>query len=212
MDDLVKLGIKPNNIKLIHLGINRDLFYRNKKTEYPSIVYFGGMRPYKRPEEAVYLIDALVKRVDNIHLSIVGDGVEKGKLESIVRMLNLSSHVTFTVRLSDKDLAITVSKAWFNVHTSVTEGRGISIIEAAAAGTPTVAYDVPGVSESVEDGLNGLKVKEGDRSALRNAAIEILKNHLTWSRSSLEVSKKYSWDKAAELWENLIADSVVMRK
>ena len=38
-----------------------------------------------------------------------------------------------------------------------------SILEAAAAGTPTVAYEVPGVEDAIENGLNGLKIKNGDR-------------------------------------------------
>ena len=202
--DLVRLGIKPENIALIHPGVNTDFFHPTRKTEYPSMVYYGGMRPYKRPEEAVYLLRQLLKHIDNIHLTIVGEGVEKAKLELLVQSLNLRSHITFTGILDNKDLARIVSESWLNIHTSVTEGWGISIVEAAAAGTPTVAYDVPGVSESIENGLNGLKVEDENRDALRDAALAILNDPKTWSSNSVAASKKYSWEKAAELWQNLI--------
>jgi len=54
-----------------------------------------------------------------------------------------------------------------------------------------VAYDVPGVADAIENGINRLKVKDGDRGALTDAALEILKNPQKWWSSSVEVAKKY---------------------
>lgn len=79
--------------------------------------------------------------------------------------------ITFTGRVTDEVLASPVSESWLNIHTSVTEGWGYSLIEASAAGTPTVAYSGLGVNDTVEDGINGIKVKNGDRKALSDAAI-----------------------------------------
>lgn len=206
--DLVGLGIIPKNIVKIHPGVDTSLFHPSIKTQYPSMIYYGGMRAYKRPDEAIYLLHELIKRTANLHLTIVGEGVEKPKLESLVSKLNLETNVTFTGRINDENLARIVSESWLNIHTSVTEGWGISIIEAAAAGTPTVAYDVPGVSESIENGMNGLRVKDGDRNALKNAAIAILNDPKAWSIKSEETIKKYSWDKTAQSWERLILEVV----
>jgi len=105
-----------------------------------------------------------------------------------------------------------LSEAWLNIHTSINEGWGISIIEASSAGTPTVAYDVPSVSNSVENGRNGLKVKDGDRKALVNAALSILYDHEKWSLSALKVSEKYSWDKAAEMRNDEILKVINVKK
>ncbi|MDS0256822.1 glycosyltransferase family 4 protein [Thermoplasmatales archaeon AK] len=122
--------------------------------------------------------------------------------------MNLQDNVTFTGRISDKEVAEIVSSSWLNIHTSLTEGWGISIIEAAAAGTPTVAFRVPGVSESVENGYNGITVPDGNRMALVNAALQILHDPQRWWLSSPEVAKKYSWDKTAELWDKLLIEIV----
>ena len=86
---------------------------------------------------------------------------------------------------------------------------GLSILEASAAGTPTLAYEVPGVEDAIEDGLNGLKIKDGDRVALSEAALSIITNPEKWWSTSLEVAKKYSWDRTVELWEKLISKVVV---
>ena len=204
MQDLIGLGINPNHVKLIHPGVNSDLFHPCKKTEQPSIVYYGGMRSYKRPEEAIYLLNGLLGKIEDVHLTMVGTGIEMPKLKLSVNNLNLTSYVTFKGRLSDVELSKIVSEAWLNVHSSITEGWGISIIEAAAAGTPTVAYNVPGVSESIEKGKNGLTVPDGDRNALREAALTILSDHDSWSLKSIDVARKYSWEITAKLWQNVI--------
>ena len=96
------------------------------------------------------------------------------------------------------------SKSWLNVHTSITEGWGISIIESSSSGTPTVAYKVLGVSESLSNGRNGFVVDDNDREALKNAALSILKDHIRWSKQAYEYSTQFSWDKTAESWMKLI--------
>jgi glycosyltransferase involved in cell wall biosynthesis len=101
-----------------------------------------------------------------------------------------------------------VASSWLNVHTSVTEGWGFSILEASSAGTPTVAYDVPGVRDAIEDKLNGIKVKDGDRKALLEATLTVLNDPKEWWSSSVKVAQKYSWDKSAQLWDKLIMEII----
>ena len=204
--DLKNLGIKAGNISIINPGVNNELFRPSKKTEFPSIVYFGGMRPYKRPEEALYLLRDLRKDFDNLKLSMIGDGPSKHELERLCEELDLRENVVFTGKIPDSEVSEIVAYSWLNIHSSVTEGWGISIIEAASAGTPTVAYRVPGVSDSVENGFNGIAVEDRNRRALADAALKILRDPKRWWSSSIEVAKKYSWDETAELWETLIKE------
>lgn len=204
--DLESLGIKSKNICIIHPGVNSELFHPTIKTEYPSIVYFGGMRPYKRPKESLYLLREHGDIITDLKLTMIGDGPSKRGLEMLCEKLNLKENVTFTGKISDGEVAKIVASSWLNIHSSVTEGWGISIIEAASAGTPTVAFKVPGVSESVENGLNGITVENGNRNAMSEAALEILRHPRKWWSTSVEVAKKYSWDKTAESWEKLIKE------
>jgi glycosyltransferase involved in cell wall biosynthesis len=201
--DLRNLRIQESMIHLIPPGVNSDLFKPKEKTAFPTMVYFGGMRKYKRPEESVYLLKNLIDKMD-VHLVIVGTGPQLSMVEDLVRELKLRDSVTFTGRLGERELASIVASSWLNIHASVTEGWGYSILEASSAGTTTVAYDVPGVADAIENGINGLKVKDGDRRSLADAALEILQNPQRWWSSSIEVAKKYSWDKTAEMWDILI--------
>lgn len=207
LEDLKNLGIKSKNISLINPGVNSELFSPSAKTEYPSVVYFGGMRPYKRPEESVYLIKEIRDKISNLKLTMIGDGPSRQYLERLSEELELSENISFTGRISYRDVADIVAKSWLNIHTSVTEGWGISIIEAASAGTPTVAYRVPGVSDSVENGYNGITVEDDNRKSMFDAALEIIRDPKKWWASSIEVARKYSWDRTAELWETLIEET-----
>lgn len=207
-DDLENLGIKSKNISLINPGVNAELFHPLIKTEHPSLVYFGGMRLYKRPEEPLYLLKELIKEISDLKLTMIGDGPYKHKLERLCIELDLRENVEFTGRISDGEVAKIVASSWLNIHSSVTEGWGISIIEAASAGTPTVAFKVPGVSDSVENGFNGITVEDGNREELVGAALNILRDPRKWWLSSIEVANKYSWDRTAELWETLINEEV----
>ena len=202
--DLKNLGIKEEMIYIIPPGVNRDLFQPIEKAESPTMVYFGGMRRYKRPGESIYLLETMIHKIKDIKLIIVGTGPQKTHLENLVNEKKLQNSVKFTGRLDDKELAKVVASSWLNIHASITEGWGYSILEASSAGTPTVAYNVPGVVDAIENGINGLRVKDGDREALAEAALEIIYDPKKWWSSSVEVANKYSWDRTAEMWDNLI--------
>ena len=204
--DLMNLGIKDRRIVMNPPGVDRIIFHPAAKTSYPTLVYFGGMRRYKRPLECIFLVKNLLKRVDGVKLFIIGSGPEEENMKKLTNEMNMQDSVVFTGRISTEELSRIVASSWLNIHTSVTEGWGLSILEAAAAGTPTVAYEVPGVSDVIENGLNGLKIKNGDREALSEAALSILTDPERWWSSSVEVAQKYSWDKTAESWETLIKE------
>ena len=204
IDDLVGVGIKRSMIVKIPPGVDSSIFRPSEKTPYPSMVYFGGMRRYKRPEECIYVAEKLKDKIPTLRLYVVGKGPEFENLNNLINEMRLGETIKFLGRMEYAELARTVASCWLNIHTSVTEGWGFSILEASSAGTPTVAYEVPGVVEAIENGVNGIKVKDGDRTALANAAKTIISNPEKWWSSSVEVAKKYSWDRTAELWEILI--------
>ncbi|MCP9967224.1 glycosyltransferase [Actinomadura madurae] len=61
--------------------------------------------------------------------------------------------------------AALVARADLHLSTSQGEGWGLSVIEAAALGVPTVAHDVDGLRDAVRDGITGWLVGEGDDQA-----------------------------------------------
>ena len=70
--DLLTLGIGQGRITRIPPGVDTDLFKPGTKTDEPSIIYFGRMRPYKRPEHDLVALKLLQDRGLNVHLTMVG--------------------------------------------------------------------------------------------------------------------------------------------
>ena len=207
VDDLVGLGIERSMIVKIPPGVDSSIFHPSEKTPHPSIVYFGGMRRYKRSEECIYVVENLKDKIPGLKLYIVGEGPELGNLLDLVETRGMDGTVSFLGRLDYSELGRIVASSWLNIHSSVTEGWGFSILEASSAGTPTAAYEVPGVVETIENGVNGLKVNDGDREALTETAYKILMNPEELWLSSVKFSEKYSWDATSKAWYEMIKTS-----
>jgi 1,2-diacylglycerol 3-alpha-glucosyltransferase len=95
------------------------------------------------------------KEINNTTLVLVGGGPEAEELRSKAVKLGIAAKVVFTGTLSPPEVVSCYAGADLFVFTSVTETQGIVIAEAKAAGLPVVAVGANGVSEMVEDGLDG---------------------------------------------------------
>ena len=67
--------------------------------------------------------------------------------------------------LSEADKQAIVGQSLLHLNTSQGEGWGLVVLEAAALGVPTVAYDVEGLRDAVRDGQTGWLVREGEELA-----------------------------------------------
>jgi glycosyltransferase involved in cell wall biosynthesis len=95
---------------------------------------------------------------------LVGDGPERGKLEHLVKELNLQQNVKFLGLR--RDVPRLLKAADLFLLTSISEGIPLTLIEAMAAGLPIVATNVGGVGEVVENGVTGVLVRVGDSEAI----------------------------------------------
>ena len=93
--------------------------------------------------------------INNTTLVLVGGGPEAEELRTKANKLGLAGKVIFTGTLSPPEVINCYAGSDLFVFTSVTETQGIVIAEAKAAGLPVVAVGANGVSEMVENGLDG---------------------------------------------------------
>lgn len=82
--------------------------------------------------------------------------------------------VEYLGRLSD--VRVLLAKADLLLFPSYREGLPRVILEAAASGLPTVAFDVPGVREAVRDGETGYLVDFKDLESLTQKVQELIEN------------------------------------
>jgi glycosyltransferase involved in cell wall biosynthesis len=105
---------------------------------------------------------------------IIGDGPDRSSLEKMAKQLGMSQRVKLAgfqpnVRpyLALMDVA---------VFSSATEGFGLALLEAMAAGRPIVATAVGGMAEIIRDGGNGLLVPAQDPLAMAGAIARLLRD------------------------------------
>lgn len=196
----------PNgvNIDQFTFDFNKEEFRRKFADDSEKIVLYVGRHVY---EKGIHiLIDAaadIVKNYSSIKFIISGKGSMTEELKRRVKEYGLEPKVVFPGYVDDetRNMLFKISDAV--VFPSIYEPFGIAALEAMAAGCPVVASDVGGLSELIQDRVNGLKFESGSKGNLSRSIIEIIRdknlaNYL--SENGLNtVSERYSWRRAAEL-------------
>lgn len=112
------------------------------------------------PEKGQYgLLGALAKvraRGADADLVLVGDGVERPRIEQRIADLGLGDRVQLRGRLAEVDTMQEIAKSDFLVLPSMIEGLPVVLMEAMALGLPVIGPRVAGVPELVKDGVHGL--------------------------------------------------------
>ena len=98
-----------------------------------------------------------------LRVLIVGDGPERGRLESRARVLGLEARVKFVGEQTDVRPFLAALDLF--VAPSRTEGMGVAIVEALAAGVPVAGARVGGIPEVLEHGSAGWLI-DGDDPAI----------------------------------------------
>ncbi len=191
MNDLLELGINKDRIKLIKPGIDLKFFIPGKKSETPQLIYFSGLREYKRPYFAIVVLKTLLSKYCELNLVITGEGPSLSKIKNFVNEMNVEEKVKFTGKLQKEQLLKLISESYVNLQFSVAEGFGITAIEASACGTPTVAFKTTGVVDAIEDGKNGFLVENEDINEFINKVDHILQNYEKWTEKCLNIARNF---------------------
>lgn len=140
---LQEYGLK--RVSVIPEGWNAPaLETRPCKASVPTLVFVGRLSANKRPDHAIRALEILQDRLPQAQLWIIGDGPWRDRCERMG-----APRVTLLGRVSESEKHARLASAHALISTSVREGWGLVVTEAAALGTPSVAYDVPGLRDSV---------------------------------------------------------------
>ena len=203
-NDLIHLGIKKENIIRIPPGVDLKLFHPGEKTKIVQLLYFGGLRKYKRPGYAIKVYEDLYNEIKDLKLIITGDGPILNELKEKIKDKNYN--IDFLGKIDYNTLAEIIRESWVNLHFSVTEGWGYSLLESSASGTPSVAFRVPGVVDTVKNDYNGFLV--GNINEFRSKILYIIKNEELFIKNSRKFAENYTWEKTAKMWYDLLNNNV----
>lgn len=143
---------------------------RRPRAVSPRIVCVGRLSRQKRWHLLVEALPALRRELPAVELHFVGDGEMRGALAERAEALGVADAVVLHGRLPAAGRDALLATAWITAATAPREGWGLSVMEAAAAGVPALACDVPGLRDTVRDGRTGWLLGSADALAPRLAA------------------------------------------
>ncbi|MEP6572428.1 MAG: glycosyltransferase family 4 protein [Gemmatimonadota bacterium] len=221
-DDLIARGVPASKITVIHPGVDAAALRPDPtlhRTSPPSFLYVGRLRRYKGVETAIRALAIARRSRDDLRLDIAGNGADRGRLEALVQELGISDAVRFHGFVSHDEKIRLLRTTWANLFPSPKEGWGITNVEAAACGTPSLASDSPGLRDSVRHGETGYLVPHGDAHALAARMIALVADASLAERLGLGArafAERLSWDHAAdetERWmEHIISEGAGLRR
>ena len=199
-DELLELGFRPDRVRAVPNGVEEYFTPGGGRSPSPLVLAVGRFAPVKRIQLALEAVAEARLTVPELRLRLVGDGPLAGELRSWVAANNAAEWIEFAGYVDRRDLPDEYRRAWVVLSASLAEGWGLSLTEAAACGTPSVATDIRGHRSSVIDGQTGLLaaperlgqtlrrvlVDHDLRERLGTAAHERART-LTWERSATGV-------------------------
>ena len=167
-----------------------------------TVVFLGRLAPEKQVD---HLIRAFTQAASPAWtLRIYGDGPERGHLEQLAH--RCTAKIEFGGSLQDVTPAL--RSAAIHVLPSRAEGLPMSVLEAASAGLPTIAYPASsGTVAAVGDG--GIIVPQNDEAALATALTSLMNSserRKQLGTQAREHSLAFSPSAIIDLWSNLWED------
>ena len=186
-------------------------------TNVPILLYVGRVDPEKRVGAVVeafrlFLDKHKLDELSKVCLVVVGDGVDKSRLETQVFRLGISDSVKFLGRVMPPDLYEIYRIGDVFVTASEIETQGIVLIEAAASGLPLIAVNGGAVAEICKNEVNGRLLDTGDPRLMAEAMADILtddKKRVLMAQNSIKIAEMHDFsrtlDKFLEIYQKVVA-------
>ncbi len=135
------------------------------------LIHLSNFRPVKRAVDAVEVFARVVEHIP-ARLLLVGDGPDRSQAEWLARRKGIQERIHFLGKqASVNDL---LPLADLMLMPSELESFGLVALEAMACKVPSIATEVGGIPELIEDGVNGRLFPVADVDGMAKAAVELL--------------------------------------
>jgi glycosyltransferase involved in cell wall biosynthesis len=170
----------------------------------PSILYLGRLQASAKGLDLLLgALGKLAQGVPAVRLVVAGDGPDRAEVESLARSLGLAERVTFVGRVEGEQKWELLRHASVVAVPSRYESFGLVVLEALAAGTPVVGFQLPSLKEIVTPDC-GILVAPFDVDALAEALRATLCDPGRRERMGAVArsrAERFNWDDAATAQE-----------
>jgi len=183
-DQVVALpGLSSKRVTAVQNSVDCEVFYMPDERdacrlefklapESKVVGYTGRLEKQKRLDLLLEGFSTVLVQHPQARLMIVGDGWLRPKLEDLAADLGISHAVIWTGYRQDIPRLLSAMDIF--ILPSANEGLSMSLLEAMAAGKPSIVTDVGGAREVVASGSTGILIPPGSASAIATAIVDLI--------------------------------------
>jgi glycosyltransferase involved in cell wall biosynthesis len=175
-----------------------------------TLTWVGRLVAHKRAELLLPVAERI--RSQGLTIDVIGRGPAERPLRLAIKARGLGATVRLLGFLTEADKQAAVAGSLLHLNTSQGEGWGLCVIEAAAVGVPTVAYDVDGLRDAVRDGETGWLVRDDENlDDVVDRAVKELADparRAAVARACRRWAGQLGWDRSTERMADLVAACV----
>ncbi|MBW3090920.1 glycosyltransferase family 4 protein [Bifidobacterium miconisargentati] len=173
----------------------------------------GRLVPFKNVPMAVEAFDSIAHDHPEAHLTIIGKGPERSRIERYIEDRNLTNRVRMIKEMPRAELLGKLADADVYLLPSLREGGSWSLMEAMSVGLPSVCLDWTGMGMITTDETS-IRITPGDYSTTREAfarAMEkLIVDKMLRRRMGLaarrRIEEQFSWDSVSAHMEDVLAE------
>src|SRR3954466_8636730 len=192
--DLERFAIPAETVAVNHIGVELGAFSPGERAPEPTLLFLGRLKRYKRVEMLLDTVEAL----PGVTLEVAGDGDHRPDLEADIARRGIAERVRLHGHVDEATKVALLQRSWVNLTASSAEGWCLTVMEAAACATPSVAMRVGGLPESLEDNVTGFLADDGaglTAHVKRVVDDDALREQM--GRAAYERAQEFTWDRTA---------------
>jgi glycosyltransferase involved in cell wall biosynthesis len=206
--ELAGLGVDRDRITVVHNGTPEVFGPPVPRTTHPSLLVLGRLVPHKRVELALRATALLATELPALELVVAGHGWWDAPLRELAADLGIADRVRFAGFVPEERKHELLCASWLLLLPSLKEGWGLTIVEAGARGTPSVAFrSAGGVVDAMADGQTGVLVADefeffrATRSLLLDA-----RRRGEMGTAAVAYARRFTWAMTGEAFARVVAD------
>ena len=200
--ELGLLGIPERDVTLIYNGCEEEWISLEPQREKGNyFLWLGRLRRYKGVWVAMDAFRKFAAKVPEVKLVFAGGGPEEAAMRQAVERWGLKDRVEIRGWVSMDEKRNLLRNATALIQSSFKEGWGLTVMEAAACGTLSLASRAPGLCDSVKDEETGLLFEAGNSSALAELMGRVVSRpdeRKSFEAAARRFALEFSWEKAAK--------------
>ena len=213
-------GLDKNKVVVINPGVNPaeelnkkslEKVERLLKIKTPRLITVSRFDKRKNHEKVIMALRNLKQQYPDIIYICIGYGDEENNLKKLVQELDLSSQVMFFKDISDdlKNSLLAKSDIFVMpsiIHKTSVEGFGISYVEAAQYGVPSLGGKDGGASDAIDHNKTGLICDGNNLDDIYSSLNSMIENkkYLELGKNAKDYVSKFQWEKIIEEYKEIL--------